>query len=208
MPASPPLPRIEIATGNSHKVQEIREILRGIAEVAAVSTMPEVEESAPDFVGNARLKALAIDSPEPQTWILADDSGLEVEALGGAPGVHTARFAGPNATDAANRAKLLAELARVDAKNPASRRARFRCVLALARAGAVVAEFDGSCEGFIAPEERGDGGFGYDPLFIPAQPPGNSLTFAELDSETKHALSHRGRALAALRDWLATTLPA
>lgn len=196
------LPRIQVASANAHKIEEIRVILAGIAEVGSLAAMPEVEEDAPDFAGNAKLKAEAVASPSRDCWILADDSGLEVDALDGRPGVRTARFAGPGAGDAANRAKLLAELARVGAAEPARRGARFRCALALAQHGAVVRIFEGSCEGRIAAAERGDGGFGYDPLFIPAEPPGNALTFAELDPATKNRLSHRGRALEELRRWL------
>jgi len=135
---------------------------------------------------------VALAGPEP--WVRADDSGLEVDALNGEPGVHSALYSGRHGDNAGHRAKLLAELDRVGARGRA-RSARFKCVLALARAGEVVAEFTGAVEGEIAPSERGTGGFGYDPLFIPE---GESATFGELPESVKNALSHRARALAAL----------
>lgn len=124
--------------------------------------------------------------------VLADDSGLEVEALEGAPGVRSARYAGEGASDAANRARLLAELDRVEARGR-SRTARFCCALALAQGGRLLGHFEGAVEGVIIPRERGAGGFGYDALFIPD---GECATFAELPPEVKNRLSHRGRALA------------
>jgi XTP/dITP diphosphohydrolase len=127
--------------------------------------------------------------------VLADDSGLEVDALGGAPGVHSARYSGRHGDNAGHRAKLLEELRRVGADQPDDRRARFRCVLALARAGRVVAEFDGAVEGWIAGSEQGTGGFGYDPIFVPE---GETSTFGVLPETVKNTFSHRARALAAL----------
>ena len=130
--------------------------------------------------------------------ILSDDSGLEVDALGGAPGVRSARFSGENATDSDNRKKLLNELEVVNAQGE-SRTARFRCVIVFARGGQKLADFNGVVEGKIADLEKGKGGFGYDSLFIPQ---GHDMTFAELSSDTKNAISHRANALAAFKSWL------
>jgi XTP/dITP diphosphohydrolase len=130
--------------------------------------------------------------------VIADDSGLEVDALGGAPGIYSARYAGPNATDREKIDKLLRELERVRAKE-AGRCARFRCVVALARNGNLHGTFEGIVEGRIADEVRGDSGFGYDPIFIPE---GTKQTFSELPNEVKNAISHRAKAIRALADRL------
>jgi XTP/dITP diphosphohydrolase len=149
----------------------------------------DVEEDAPDLLGNARLKAEAI-SRAAGAPAVADDTGLEVDALGGAPGVRSARYAGESASDAENVAALLAALA-----GAADRRARFRTVAMVVGPGLeVVAE--GTCEGRIATEPRGVGGFGYDPVFVPDS--GDGRTFAEMSPSEKHAISHRGRAFASL----------
>lgn len=187
-----------LATHNLHKTAEVRAILGPGFEVTDLTAWPgalEPEETGLTFSENAALKALAA-SPlvGPEAWVLADDSGLEVDALGGAPGVWSARYSGQQGDNAGHRAKLLAELVKVGATG-AQRRGRFRCVLALARAGQVVAEFEGAVEGHIAPAERGAGGFGYDSLFIPE---GANDTFGELSETVKNSLSHRARALAAL----------
>lgn len=190
--------RLLLATRNAHKTREVREILGEgfvVEDLTARPDLPEVEERGATFEDNARLKALAA-SVHYDGWVVADDSGLEVDALGGAPGVRSARFAGDNATMADNRALLVERLREVRGK---ARSGRFRCVLALARGGGVVRTFSGAVEGLIAPAERGADGFGYDPLFIPA---GECRTFAEMASAEKHALSHRGRALAALAEFL------
>lgn len=181
--------QIVLATRNPGKVAELRVLLAdlpvALVSAADVEGAPEVEEDAPTLEGNARKKADALhrhtDLPA-----LADDTGLEVDALGGAPGVHSARFAGPDADDAANRAKLLKDLS-----GATDRRARFRTVLAFADGGDV-RFFEGVCEGQITESERGDGGFGYDALF---QPEGETRTFAEMPAEAKNRISHRGRAL-------------
>jgi XTP/dITP diphosphohydrolase len=154
----------------------------------------EVEETGVTFEENATLKALAV-SGHFDGWVIADDSGLEVDALRGAPGVWSARFSGDGATDASNRALLLEKLEGVRGKD---RSARFRCVIVLARAGRKLAAFSGSVEGVIINQEKGSGGFGYDPLFVPE---GHCETFAQLGSEVKNALSHRARALAGLLAW-------
>lgn len=189
-----------VATRNAHKTAEIASMLAGVLEVADLHSLPdapEVEETGSTFAGNAALKATAI-SLFTGGWALADDSGIEVDALDGAPGVHSARFAGDSATDADNNRLLLARLA---ALPDAPRTARFRCVLALANNGALIATFDGTVEGRVIEALRGPGGFGYDPLFIPD---GHDTTFGELSAGIKNAISHRSRALAKLRAWLET----
>ncbi len=189
-----------LATRNAHKTAEISAMLAGfftVQDLHALPDAPEIEETGLTFAANAALKAVAI-SAFTDGWALADDSGLEVDALGGAPGVHSARYAGPTATDAANNALLLANLAALPADAP--RTARFRCVLALARRGEVVATFDGTVEGRVVNALHGPGGFGYDPLFVPD---GHDRTFGELSADVKNAISHRSRALAGFRAWLA-----
>ena len=189
--------RILIATRNVHKVDEIREILDSnfiISDLAALSGFPEVEETGSTFQENAAIKALAA-SARFDGWVIADDSGLEVDALNGAPGVRSARFSGDSATDASNRTLLLEKLLSVRGKN---RSARFRCVIALARQGEILANFSGSVEGVIIPQEKGTGGFGYDSLFVPE---GHCETFAQLGADIKNTLSHRARALAELKNW-------
>jgi len=186
-----------VSTRNAHKLVEIRQILGARFEVLDLSALPdfgEVEETGETFEENATLKALAA-SAHFEGWVLADDSGLEVDALGGAPGVRSARFSGDGATDASNRALLLEKLEGVRGKK---RSARFRCVVALARGGRIHGHFSGSVEGVIINLEKGAGGFGYDPLFVPE---GHCETFAELGAEIKNRLSHRGRALEALKIW-------
>jgi XTP/dITP diphosphohydrolase len=186
-----------VSTRNAHKVAEIREILGSTFEVLDLSTIAvvgEVEETGVTFEENATLKALAV-SGHFDGWVIADDSGLEVDALGGAPGVWSARFSGDGATDASNRALLLEKLEGVRGKE---RSARFRCVIVLARAGRKFAAFSGSIEGVVINQEKGAGGFGYDPLFVPE---GHCETFAQLGADVKNALSHRARALAGLLAW-------
>jgi len=210
-----------IATRNAHKVGEIAAILGpGLRylKIRGDDDLPVVVEDAPTFAGNAVKKAETIaralllraasrlpDAPE-KFFVLADDSGLEVDALGGAPGVHSARFAASdsghegNSPDAANNAKLLSLLTEVP---QAKRTARFRCVLALVevnRAAPLVTPqlFEGACEGWIDFAPRGGGGFGYDPLFIPL---GQDQSFAELGEGVKNGLSHRAQALAKLWLW-------
>jgi len=183
-----------IATHNHHKTGEIRAILGDrFPDIGDLTGLPEFvppEETGITFEANARIKALAASAKLPEGMlVLADDSGLEVDSLDGAPGVYSSRYAGENADDAANRRKLLAAL---DGKNGDFRVARFRCVMALARDNMVIATFDGKVEGRIIEDERGEGGFGYDPVFVPD---GYKETFAELPGETKNKLSHRARAL-------------
>ena len=188
-----------IATRNAHKTQEIAAILGPAWEVADLNAHPDVpspEESGETFAENAAIKALSA-SRVFDGIVLADDSGLEVDALAGAPGVRSARYAGPGATDADNRAKLLRALEGVRGK---ARSGRFRCAMVLARAGAVLGTFEGAIKGVIVNGERGAGGFGYDALFVPE---GHCETFAQLPAATKNALSHRARALAQAAAFLA-----
>ena len=186
-----------VSTRNAHKVAEIREILGvgfEVLDLSTISGVGEVEETGVTFEENATLKALAV-SGHFDGWVIADDSGLEVDALDGEPGVWSARFSGDGATDASNRTLLLEKLEGVRGKE---RSARFRCVIVLARAGRKFAAFSGSVEGVIINQEKGEGGFGYDPLFVPE---GHCETFAQLGADVKNALSHRARALAGLLAW-------
>lgn len=229
----PSLTTIVLATNNAHKVAEIRAILAGEFQFLTLGDFPgapKVVEDAPTFAGNATKKAIELarfaGSGNHEGWpafILADDSGLEVDALDGAPGVYSARFAAldkggeRNSSDAENRAKLLRLLEDVPAEK---RTARFQCVVALVPAGEVATEnaspacyadelemetelFAGTCEGEIKLSEKGKGGFGYDSLFIPK---GYSQTFGELPDEVKNRISHRAQALAKLQAWLKETL--
>jgi len=185
--------RLVIATLNPGKVREFREAFReaGFEAVGldSIEDGPPVEETGVTFEANARVKAEAY-SQRTELPVLADDSGIEVDALGGAPGVQSARYGGPNLDDAARNRKLLGELRGV----PAQRRtARFRCVLAVARAGRTLATFDGVVEGLVAEALQGTNGFGYDPLFF--HPPTGG-TFAELTPAEKQHWSHRGQAIA------------
>jgi XTP/dITP diphosphohydrolase len=183
--------RLVCASANPHKVAEIAALLGDVVElVPRPADVPDVVEDADTLEGNARLKAGAIAAAAGEPAV-ADDTGLEVAALGGRPGVRTARFAGEDATDADNRAALLAAL-----DGRADRRARFRTVATIVwpDGGELVA--DGVCAGTIATAERGGRGFGYDRLFVPDD--GDGRTFAEMSEDDKHALSHRGRAFRAL----------
>lgn len=189
-----------LATRNSHKTREFTEILGDtfeIRDLAKAAELPPIEETGLTFEANAILKAVET-SRHFEGVVVADDSGLEVDALQGAPGIYSARYAGAHATDAANIAKLLAELGRCGA---APHPARFRCSLALARQGAVLRTFEGAIEGTIAGAPRGSAGFGYDPVF---QPDGFEQTFAELNPVEKNRISHRARAIRLLRAALLT----
>ena len=203
------MPTLLIASRNAHKAGEIAAILGDDFTVRTLDKFPaapEVIEDGDTFVANAVKKATEIaawlGSQARPDLVLADDSGLEVDALDGAPGVHSARYAGgdDNAPDDANNAKLLRELADVPDDN---RGAQFHCVLALVALGqaAEVRTFEGICRGRIAQAESGEGGFGYDPLFIPK---GHDLSFAELGPDIKNSISHRARALTKLADHFAS----
>ncbi len=192
---------IVIASANEGKVREIRQILSGLpANFITLSALPEVVEDGETFAENARKKAVAV-ARHTGKWTLADDSGLEVDALGGAPGIWSARWSGGGPR--ANNEKMLAELRGVPAP---ARTARFRAAVALVSPeGEVLAEAEGVCEGVIGFEARGAGGFGYDPLFAV---PEYGLTMAELDPAIKNRISHRGRALERLRDPLTRAIAA
>lgn len=186
--------RILIATGNRNKAREISEILGSSWVVESLADYPDIEaaeETGTTFEENAVLKALAV-ARSYEGVVLADDSGLEVDVLGGQPGVYSARYAGSGATDADNIAKLLAAMEAFGTDDSA-RCARFRCVIATAHRGQISGTFEGVVEGTIAREPRGEGGFGYDPVFVPD---GFQITFAEMLPDEKHAISHRSRALA------------
>ena len=184
-----PPPRLILATRNAHKTGEIRAMIGDRFEVldaTAFPDFPEIEETGTTFLENARLKAEGI-SRRIEGWVLSDDSGLEVDALDGAPGVWSSSYGGEEGNHAKNNARLLAEMAgKVD------RGARFRCTMVLARGGSEQAAFSGTVEGRLVESLHGTGGFGYDPLFVPG---GHEQTFAELGDEIKNSLSHRARAL-------------
>jgi XTP/dITP diphosphohydrolase len=188
--------QLVLATANPDKVAEIAEILGGVVELLPrPPEAGEVQETGSTLLANARLKAAAVATVTGRPAI-ADDTGLEVDGLGGRPGVHAARYAGEGATYATNVAKLLGELK--GAKGPA-RRARFRTVALVLWPDGRELSAEGVVEGAIAEAARGEGGFGYDPVFVPDE--GDGRTFAELAAESpaaKHAFSHRGRAFGAL----------
>jgi XTP/dITP diphosphohydrolase len=191
--------RLHFATGNAHKVQEMQALAdaSGAAlEIVAAGVMPAVVEDAGTFVGNARKKALALKALLPATaWVLADDSGLCVDALEGAPGVESAYFAGPAGDGTANLAKLV----RVMSGVPDDRRqAHFICVLILLT-DREEKFFEGRSDGRISRQAAGRTGFGYDPVFVPA---GHDQSFSELPEAEKNKLSHRGRAWLSLVEWL------
>lgn len=187
---------ILLATTNAGKLREVRAVLVGLPValtcLADHPAMAEAVEDAESFEGNARIKALH-HARLIGSWALADDSGLEVDALGGAPGVYSARYAGVPGDDAANNARLVGALRGVSREQ---RTARFRCVLALADPHEVRAVTTGTIEGLIVDEPRGENGFGYDPHFLV---PELGKTTAELPPEQKNAISHRGQALRAMR---------
>lgn len=191
------------ASANPHKVDEIAQILGpiGIELLPRPESVPDVVEDADTLEGNARLKAMAIAEATGMA-ALADDTGLEVEALGGAPGVRSARFAGEHCDDSDNVAKLLADLMSAGAVAPEARIARFRTVAMVCWPDGRELSVEGICSGTIVETPRGAQGFGYDPVFAPDGLGGR--TFAELPAEEKHAVSHRGSALRALSHALAT----
>ena len=188
--------RIVCASANPHKVEELARLLPSWVElVARPSDIGDIDEDAPTLEGNAIIKAVEIANHASE-WAVADDTGLEVDALNGAPGVRSARFAGDHATDSENRELLLSKLDGV-----MNRSARFRTVVALVSSKGDIHFVGGECVGTIAESERGDSGFGYDSLFIPAD--GDGRTFAEMNGPEKDAVSHRGRALAQIPELLA-----
>jgi len=192
--------RLVLASANPDKVAEIAEVLADavggdVELVPRPPGVPDVIEDAPDLVGNARLKAVALCEATGEAAI-ADDTGLEVDALAGAPGVRSGRYAGDAATYAENVNALLAALAAVGARRPDERRARFRTVALVRFPDGHEVEAEGTVEGVIIDAPRGHAGFGYDPVFVPDE--GGGRTFAEMSAEEKHAISHRGRAFRAL----------
>ena len=204
--------RLLVATTNAGKLAELQPALAGLGwelvGLAAYPGVPVAREDGTSFADNARAKALHY-ARATGAATLADDSGLCVPALSGAPGVHSARYAGPGAGDAENRARLLAALA-----GEQDRRAHFLCALCLAEpapgrdAGPALTEVEGRCDGRLLQAERGTGGFGYDPLFVPDDPVARGRTFAELPRAEKQRLSHRGAAVARLLERLAGRAPA
>jgi XTP/dITP diphosphohydrolase len=196
---------ILLATRNRHKLREFRELLGRGFKVSDLSAFPAItlpQETGHTFAENAALKAVGVSQhrqlQDQHLLVLADDSGLEVDALGGAPGVFSARYAGENANDQENIDKLLRELSQTR-----NRAARFRCVLALARNGEVLKTSEGAVDGMIVDVPRGSRGFGYDPVFVPA---GCDQTFAQLAPEVKNQISHRAKAARQLRGTLQTVL--
>ncbi|PYK29257.1 MAG: non-canonical purine NTP pyrophosphatase, RdgB/HAM1 family [Verrucomicrobia bacterium] len=194
-----------LASRNRHKTREFAEVLGAGFEVNDLSNAAteHIDEIGKTFAENATLKAIAASKDRPASaqlrrgrhlLVIADDSGLEVVALEGAPGIYSARYAGESATDSQNVGKLLREL-----KNVTNRTARFRCVIALAQDGKLLGTFAGAVEGEIVDLPRGANGFGYDPIF---RPKGFAQTFAEMAPELKNKLSHRANAIAALREAL------
>lgn len=185
--------KVVAATNNAKKLEELNRILTHLGlEVVSLKScgdFPEPVEDADSFMGNARIKALAAHKNTGLAAI-ADDSGLIVDALNGAPGVYSSRYAGEDATDADNNAKLLRELAEVSADQ---RTARYACAIVFVDEDGTELEAFGTCEGSIGYEAAGQGGFGYDPYFLSADYPGQTL--AEVDADAKDAISHRGKAL-------------
>lgn len=185
--------RLVLATRNDHKVREVGRLMDGVAVEALpeeVALPPEDGDTfADNALGKARAAAAALGRPA-----IADDSGIEAAALGGAPGIRSARYAGPGATDAENLAKLRAEA-------PAGSGLRYVCVMAYAEPDGEERTFTGVCDGTLAADARGSGGFGYDPAFLPVDMP-DGRTMAELSDAEKDAISHRGRAARELLAWL------
>lgn len=188
--------RLVLATRNAHKTREFAEILGPgfvVTDLSGMTEVPEVEETGTTFEENAVLKAVTA-SRLISGWVVSDDSGLSATALGGEPGVRSARYAGEHATDRENIARLLLNL-----QGTGDRKAAFHCAIALAEEGRVLEIFYGTVPGSIIREPRGERGFGYDPVFIPE---GYTQTFAELGDAVKNAISHRAAAIAQLRDYL------
>ncbi len=188
-----------LASRNRHKVRELDEILPGVG----LEPLPDEVEMPPEdgdtFAANALIKARAARTATGEP-VVADDSGLVVDGLNGRPGVRSARYAGEDASDGENLAKVLRDLAASDGAPTA----RYVCVIASIDGEGREAVFEGTCEGRIVQQPRGDGGFGYDPAFVPDETgPGDERTMAELSADEKHAISHRGRAARALAEYLA-----
>lgn len=188
-----------LATRNQHKTREIQKMLGEevvVTDATLFASLPEIEETGATFEANARLKAEGI-SHHVTGWVLADDSGLEVDALCGEPGIYSARYAGPGRSDLENTELVLKKMRNIPEHQ---RGARFRCVLAVARDGKTMAVFEGCVEGKLTTQILGERGFGYDPIFIPQ---GYRESFGHLPEEIKNAISHRSRALEQFRVWFA-----
>lgn len=195
--------KLFFASGNAHKAAELQSLADAsataveIVSARAVGGMPPVEEDTGTFVGNARKKALALRNRLPaDAWVLADDSGVCVDALGGAPGVESAYYAGPEGDAAKNLAMLVTVMRDVPELN---RGAQFFCVLLVLGPGGREEVFEGVCGGRLLREPRGGAGFGYDPLFVPS---GHTETYAELGDAVKNRISHRAQAWARLAEWI------
>lgn len=189
------LPQIVFATNNLHKLEEVRQVANGKIRILSLSDIgchDDIPETAETLEGNALIKARWVKDKYGYDCF-ADDTGLMVDALDGAPGVYSARYAGEHCSPADNIARLLSEL-----KDKENRKARFSTVIALCK-GDKEYLFEGSVEGNIAQERHGEGGFGYDPIFVPDE---TGISFAEMTSEAKNAISHRGRAMRAFLDFL------
>ena len=201
-----PATTVVVATGNAHKLEEISDILGKVmptmnfVALGQLGEFEEPEENGTNFLENSIIKAEAAVAATGFTAV-ADDSGLVVDALDGAPGVYSARYAGVHGDDAANNAKLVEELERVGATELEQRTARFASVVTMIGRTGYMAYGEGFCEGHIGFEQRGDHGFGYDPLFLPDDTPGK--TMAQLTSAEKNSISHRFYALQELADQLA-----
>jgi len=194
--------KLYIATGNAHKVEEISAVLKlkcptlEVYSANALGGMPDVVEDGDTLEANSLLKANALKEKAPEdAWVLADDTGLFVDALDGRPGIYAARYAGENCTFADNVNKMLGEMQGVPVEN---RSAEFQCCLVLLGPDTKKV-FLGVCPGIITEKEKGSEGFGYDPIFLPN---GESMNFAELSDARKNEISHRGKALEMLSDWL------
>ena len=187
-----------VATGNAHKVEEFNQLLDGcgfeVLSAKVCGGMPDVVEDGDRFAANAAIKARALKSIAPRdAWVVSDDSGLEVDSLGGAPGIYSARYAGEGASDFDNLNKLLVEMQNMIEDE---RSARFKCVLCLIDPEGNEQFFEGACEGQIGRASTGTSGFGYDPVFVPTA---YTHSFAELGESVKSQLSHRAKAVQALR---------
>jgi XTP/dITP diphosphohydrolase len=188
-------PAVWISTTNQHKLNEFRNIIGVKVDIHSVSEINSYfapPETGKTFAENARIKAKTLKALKPGTWVVADDSGLEVEGLGGLPGIHSARYAGEKASDGENVAKLLKML---QIRSPGNRKAQFRCVLVAYDSSGQEHVVEGTVLGTISTVSRGKGGFGYDPIFIPE---GNDKTFSELGGAVKNQISHRAKAIRAL----------
>jgi XTP/dITP diphosphohydrolase len=190
-----------VATTNQGKLNEFRNLMGQKVELHSLQELPHYApppETGQTFIDNARIKARSMKAVKPGQWVVADDSGLEVEGLGGLPGVHSARYAGDKARDGENTAKVLKML---QIRSPGNRQAQFRCVLVAYDPQGQEHVFEGTVKGTIATTVRGQSGFGYDPVFIPE---GFDKTFSELGPATKNQISHRANAI---RELLARIAP-